>query len=292
MTAKKQAPKEETKQQSTPKKRNEKPDNYEHAAKSNKPIEEKKPRALFGLTPIVTFIAVIFIYFASQIIALYIAAAIGVLQGRSGAELVDWFSESLYAKSLILACIVAVVTGFVVLLLRITRTSWQKIGFTKPKLRHLGEALLGYGWYFLIFLAVTFVVSNFAPQVDLDQQQQLGFDRMATGLALWVIGFSLVILPAFYEELLMRGVLFTGLRSKISFIPTLLIISLLFAAAHLEWLGDNPLNWAAAIDTFALSVILVYLREKSQSLWPAIFLHGIKNLIAFSIVFVFKVAGI
>jgi len=100
---------------------------------------------------------------------------------------------------------------------------------------------------------------------------------------------ALVILAPIYEEILFRGVLFTGLRKKLPLITTGIIVSVIFGAAHLEWGGDSPLNWAAAIDTAVFSMVLVYLRETSKSLWPAIFLHGLKNAIAFTLVFVLKV---
>ncbi len=249
-------------------------------------------KSVFTLSPLSSFIFVIFIYFAAQIFAVYVIAALGALQGKSRPEIVEWLSDSLYAKSLLIVTIVLIIAAATKALLTLTAKTWKDIGFTKIKSQHFGQALIGYGWYFLIFISVTLIARNFIPQLDLDQQQQLGFDRLATGASLWIIGFCLVILPAFYEEVLMRGVFFTGLRSKLSFYPTLIIISLVFGAAHLEWLGDNPLNWAAAIDTFALSIVLVYLRENSKSLWPAIFLHGLKNLVAFTIVFVFKLSGI
>ncbi|MDZ7785613.1 MAG: CPBP family intramembrane glutamic endopeptidase [Candidatus Saccharibacteria bacterium] len=251
----------------------------------------KKPRTpVFGLTPITSVLSVLFIYFAAQVVAINIYIAAKVVGGSSSRQAFEAFQDSLLAQSVLITLIVALVFLMVWGLLKITATSWRQIGLNKPRPGYFGQALIGYGWYFLLFLSVTFIVGLFVPQVDLDQPQQLGFDRMATGASLWIIGFCLVILPAFYEEVLMRGVLFTGLRKKLKLPMTMLIVSLVFAAAHLEWGGENPLNWAAAIDTFALSGVLVYLREQSKSLWPAIFLHGIKNLVAFTLVFVFKVA--
>lgn len=254
--------------------------------------DNKKNLKLFSLSPITSLLSVIFIYFASQVIALNVLAAAFVMGGKTSQQVVDLLRSDLLVQAGSLLLIAIIVTLLVKLFLKLTGTTWKHIGLKKPKFAHLGQALIGYGWYFLFLIVVMAIVGQVIPGIDLNQEQQLGFDRGATGASLWIIGISLVLIPAFYEELLMRGVLFTGLRSKLPFWTTSLIIGALFGVAHLEWLGSGPLNWAAAIDTFMLSLVLVYLREHSKSLWPAIFLHALKNLVAFSLVFVFKVAGV
>jgi membrane protease YdiL (CAAX protease family) len=49
------------------------------------------------------------------------------------------------------------------------------------------------------------------------------------------------------------------------------------------------LLYIAAIDTFTLSLILVYLREKTGGLWSSMGLHAIKNGIAFVSLFIVHV---
>lgn len=255
----------------------------------------KKPSLLpkiFTLSPFVALVSAIFIYFASTILAVSAITVIGKLQGKDSAGITANLNSSLVTQTILYFSIAVIATLLVSVLLQITGSSFRSIGFTKPKLKHVKEAFLGFGWYFLLQLAATLFVGLFVSRVDLDQAQALIFDKNTVGISLAFIAFSLVVVPAFYEELLMRGVLFTGLRSRLSFWYTLVIISSLFGAAHLEWLGDGPLNYAAAIDTFVFSAVLVYLRENSKSIWPAILLHGIKNSIAFLILFVFKRGGI
>jgi len=53
--------------------------------------------------------------------------------------------------------------------------------------------------------------------------------------------------------------------------------------------SGQPLLWVAGIDTFILSLVLIYLREKTDSLYASIGLHMLKNTIAFLGLFVFKV---
>lgn len=259
----------------------------------SKVMEEQlsKPKHKSKLTPTIAVVGVIGIFFVAQIIGINVMAIGGLMLGVSQDQLTSWLSDNIAIQSLALIVITVIGLGAVHLLLNWTHTSWQAIGLKKPVALDVGRAIIGYGWYLLLFLATMAIVGQFAPTIDVDQQQQLGFDRSTTGgLALLLIGISLVLLPAFYEEVLMRGVLFTGLRSKLPFIATAIIVSIIFAAAHLEWGSGVSLNWAAAIDTGILALVLVYLRETSKSLWPAIFLHGIKNLIAFTLVFVLKVS--
>ena len=87
---------------------------------------------------------------------------------------------------------------------------------------------------------------------------------------------------------MVRGFLFTGLTQKMNVVLAAIVTSIIFAAAHLQWGSGAPLLWAAAADTFTLSMVLVWLRHKTGSLWPGIGVHFIKNGIAFLALFVFK----
>lgn len=96
------------------------------------------------------------------------------------------------------------------------------------------------------------------------------------------------MLPPLVEELLMRGFLYKGLKNGLRRAWAVLITSALFAIAHLQFGSGSALLWAAAIDTFVLSLVLIYLVEKSRSLWPAIGVHAMKNGFAFLFLFVIK----
>jgi len=94
------------------------------------------------------------------------------------------------------------------------------------------------------------------------------------------------VLPPLVEETVFRGFVFAGLRNKLKFVWAALATSALFASAHLQIGNGQPLLWVAALDTFTLSLVLCYLREKTDSLWPGILLHALKNGIAFLSLFV------
>jgi len=127
------------------------------------------------------------------------------------------------------------------------------------------------------------------PSLNFEQEQEIGFSTAVSGLTLVPIFISLVVLPPVVEEILARGFLYTGLRTKLKPILATLITSVLFAVAHLQWGEGAPLLWVAAIDTFVLSMVLCYLRETTGRLAAPIMLHAIKNGIAFAALFIFKV---
>ena len=148
-------------------------------------------------------------------------------------------------------------------------------------------AVAGFVVYFGLFLLITSAVSStFHLNTD-NQQQDVGF-QLVTGRVDLVLAFvSLVLIPPIVEETLFRGVLFGGLRKKLPFIWATLITSVLFAIPHTLEAKDGGVLWTAGIDTLVLSFVLCYLREKTGSIWASIFLHGLKNCIAFLFLFVF-----
>jgi membrane protease YdiL (CAAX protease family) len=241
------------------------------------------------LHPLVAVLLAVLIYFLAQVIAVNVIAFYGVMSGVPSDRVEDWLSGSV--QTIFAIKFGETIAGILLLYacLRMLHLKWRAIGIVKPQFRDALMALIAFGWYILLHLGAVVVVGLLAPQVDFDQPQQLGFSTSATGTSLVAIFISLVILPPLYEELLMRGFLFSSLRSRLSFQAAMIVVSSLFALAHLEWGGSSPLLWAAAIDTFVLSVVLVYLRERTGSLWPAIGLHAIKNGVAFMLLFVFKV---
>jgi membrane protease YdiL (CAAX protease family) len=179
--------------------------------------------------------------------------------------------------------------GLIVWLLRIKRTAGWAIGWRRPRWEDAWYVLAGFGVYVLLFYVATFVVAALVPGFDPNQQQDVGFSTSTSGVMLLPIFVSLVVLTPITEELLMRGVLYSGLRVKLSIAWAMLITSMLFASAHLPGSKDGALLWIGALDTFLLSLVLVYMREKTGRLWASIGLHMLKNMVAFLTLFVFHV---
>lgn len=166
--------------------------------------------------------------------------------------------------------------------LRIRKARLQSLGLMRPRMNDIIYAVSGFAIYFVLVS----LGEKLIPWVDFKQQQELGFNTGVSGIGLAVVFFSLVILVPVVEEVVTRGFLYSGLRSKLRVLPAAIITCMLFGLAHLQPGTGNPLLWAAAVDTFLLSAVLVSLREMTNSLIAPIMLHMLKNGIAFTFLFV------
>jgi membrane protease YdiL (CAAX protease family) len=174
------------------------------------------------------------------------------------------------------------------LFMRWRKIHWRSPGFNRhPKWQDLGWSGLVLPIYFIALIIVSSIAGMFLG-VDINQEQEIGFNQVygSTGLILTFI--SLVVIPPIVEEILFRGFLFTGLRTKLKFWQATAITSVLFAIPHL-FASSHGLLWVAAIDTFILSLFLCYIRERTGNLWAPIALHAMKNGVAFAAIFIIGV---
>ncbi|PID99607.1 hypothetical protein CSA80_00285 [Candidatus Saccharibacteria bacterium] len=229
-----------------------------------------------------------FLFFASQLAAAFVVVFILTAFGQGSQQASDWVLKTVAERFLyVLTAGVLAVWG-VVWLLRHYGKAWRDIGILGMRFGDIWWILQGYGAYLVLFAVTFFAVHAFMPAINTEQQQQIGFETNIGGVDLALVFVSLVILPPLVEEIIFRGYLFTSLRRHITFVQGAIVTSILFGIAHLQFGSGEPLLWIAAIDTFMLSMVLCYVREKSGSLWPGIFIHAIKNSVAFSFLFVFK----
>lgn len=245
-----------------------------------------------GLTIFMTLVA----FFGAQLIALFLAVQFVALLSASRQVFIEIFNvswterfEEVVAQFVAIVMIEALVVGFIWAFLRLGKYTFKTIGWVKPKKEDVLYALSGFGLYFLVYVVVAVIAQAVYPNLNLEQEQQLGFEIVKTPLELSMVFIGLVILPPIVEELLMRGFLYKGLRTKLAFWPTAIIVSVLFAIAHLQIGNGAPLLWVAALDTFALSLVLVWLRERTGRLAAPMLLHGLKNTIAFTLLFIIGV---
>lgn len=80
---------------------------------------------------------------------------------------------------------------------------------------------------------------------------------------------SFCVLIPFAEELLFRGALFGGLRSRLGFWPAALGSAAVFAVLH-----ENPVFY---LPLMGLGVVLAWLRERTGSLTAPLLLHALNN---------------
>jgi membrane protease YdiL (CAAX protease family) len=166
-------------------------------------------------------------------------------------------------------------------ILKVSKISWQKIGVSRPTGRNILFAIPTFGVYLGLIAIIFTVINTFFPVIDLDQKQQLGFESAQAVGSLMLVFASLVLIPPIVEEIMVRGFLYGGLSSKLNKPLAAVIASGLFAVAHLQLGSGSSPVWVAAVDTFILSMVLIWLREKTGNIWAGVVVHMLKNSLAF-----------
>lgn len=234
--------------------------------------------------PLESIILTVGIFLFSNILA---GVIIGVVLAAQGIKDFASFTDSSTLTNFIYMFLFEIIIVAALLtFIRKRGASVATIGLRKPKIRDVLYALIGFGAYFLMYIGLYLLARRYAPWIDFEQEQELGFNTNVEGVSLALVFISLVVIAPIAEEITCRGFLYSGLRSRLAMIPAAIVTSVIFAAAHLQIGGDAPLLWVAAIDTFTLSMVMVYLREKTDSLASPIFVHMMKNGLAFFALFV------
>lgn len=227
----------------------------------------------------------IFLYLAAQIVIGLVASVVLQMLGVEVERISSVMTNSIFLNAALIVGAQLMIALGVVLFVRRRNRGLGSIGLDRFRVSYAGRAVAGYVAYFLLYLVVLSVLSRFIPALTTDQKQDFGFHNPSKIVELLAMGFALIVMPPLVEELLFRGFLYTSLRQKMPFIVSALITSVLFAIGHLQIGSGAPLLWAAALDTFILSLVLCHLRENSNSLWPGIIVHAIKNVIGFSVLY-------
>jgi membrane protease YdiL (CAAX protease family) len=240
---------------------------------SSEPTKPARQHLPWGPLAAITVTAIS--YIGAQFAA---ALALGLLFGVFGQQS-DIF-DTIFGQFTFVVVTDALILATLWLFVRRRHASFRLLGLMRrPHWGDVGSAILAYLAYFGILIVVMALARLFLP-IDVDQEQELGFENLVSTPQKLMALVSLVLLPPIVEEIVFRGFLYTGLRKRLPFVEATIITSLLFAAPHLLASSDGLL-WVAGIDTLLLSVILCHLREKTGALWAPMMVHGLKNGVAF-----------
>jgi len=231
----------------------------------------------------------IFIFFAAQLLAglwMYVFALIRFGNEKQASA---WLNDNTLGQFFSLSLSSFVVIGLVLWFIWWKNCKPSVIGLVKPKISHFLYGIVTAPVYYVFLLIVFAVAGAIFPSLNFDQKQEIGFDNVSGSFELLLIFIGLAIIVPIAEEILFRGLLYTSFKKALPIFWAALATSLIFAAGHLPEGGSAGPLYVAGIDTFLLSLFLIYLREKTGSLWSSIALHATKNSIAFLFVFVLKI---
>ena len=254
------------------------------AERSEQPLKDGA-QAKLPWGPFTAILYAAFLYVLAQVgVALVMSVVLWGL-GWHSSRIESWLTKDTFAQFLYITFAEALTIGGVVWFVRRRKVSLRLIGWNAFRFRYIAIALAGFGVYFIGYILTAAVTSALIPSLNLNQHQDIGFQHPNGSFAMLLTFVSLVILPPLAEETVFRGFVYSSIRRRFPFVLSALMTSVLFAIPHLQFGEGAPLLWVAALDTFVLSLVLCYVRERTDSLWPGIFIHALKNGIAFVALF-------
>jgi membrane protease YdiL (CAAX protease family) len=248
--------------------------------------------------PLVGVLVGIVALFGSQlVIDVLIVTIVAVVKHWTTQHAINWLTNAIGAEFVFVLLSEIAAVYAVYIYVSKYKDGLSRIGIKKPVLADPLYGIAGIPAYLILYFVLLRIVLLFAPHLNTSQKQQIGFTNASGFIDLLLTFFSVVILPPIAEEIIFRGLIFTSLKNKLPLIHktmpiwlAAIVTSCLFAAGHLTEGGSSGPLYIAAVDTFSLSIVLIYIRQKTDRLWGGMTLHAIKNLIAFIAVFVLHVS--
>lgn len=255
---------------------------------SERPTEATPPKR-YPWSPLAAIIIVLGSFAVLPFIASAILAIIPGILRWDELQSQDWLTHSTTGNFLYVLFSEMLTIGVLIWFIRQRGASFTRtVALKRPKMRDVGYAIGGILAYFTLFIAVFTLADTFLP-INTDQEQAIGFERGIHGIGLTLAFVSLVVLPPIAEEIIFRGFFYGTLRGHNVKMPmATFITSLLFGALHLFGATEGGLLWIALIDTFVLSLVLCYMREKTGSIWAGIGVHALKNGFVFLNLFILQ----
>lgn len=235
--------------------------------------DDKKGLKPFNLNPLQTvyiaFVSLVFPQFLSVLIYL-ILSSFGIISESAIESIGGYFIISALTESMSLWIIYLFLKNKGISVIDV----FGKIKSYSAVLAYVVGAFLLY----MISIGVVFlIIGKLIPSFNAEQNQENPFKEANGGLEIILSFIALVIITPIVEEIIFRGFLYRALKSTTPKIVAILASSAIFGLAHMQW--------NVAVDTFVLSIFLIWIYERTGSLVSSMLLHSIKNCLAFVIIF-------
>lgn len=146
-------------------------------------------------------------------------------------------------------------------------------------------------WHTYLIMIVVGVISLFGIQYFIsiidDLLISLGYNMAKTNITSWgtffLSVFVMAILPAIGEELIFRGIILNGLRTRFNDIASIFISAILFALMHQ--------NLQQLIYPFLLGSIMAWAVVRSGSLISSVIIHFTNNFLVVLLTFIQNMTG-
>lgn len=180
-----------------------------------------------------------------------------------------WIGHELYALALMgITIAITLLLGIYFIALRPKKLPWSDIGLRKFALKDWKSIFL-YSIILLVGTVMIVLITSFLGN-SIDNSKTDTFQQDVTTFTFLITFISAAIISPIYEEIFYRGFIYRWLRTRVGLILAILLSSTIFTAIHIPTYNAMPVNFFSGI-IFALTY------EKTNSIWPAVIVHGSTN---------------
>ncbi len=153
--------------------------------------------------------------------------------------------------------------------LQLIKLRWSTITFSTKRLVGIGLGLGALDWASTSTLCLAAVMIGF-PEGSSAGTEGIIFGTQST-VAISISMLTACILAPIFEEAIFRGLFYAWLRRSWPVIPAMVVTSIVFALAHMDF------GLVAILTRATIGVLSAYGYEKTRSILPGIIAHSLHN---------------
>lgn len=184
--------------------------------------------------------------------------------------LTDWFQNDLYSGTLVGFIMSIIFTvGLYFIAIRPKRLSWKEVGLQRPIKSYVWQTI---GWAIALIIAtiiLSYIIEWFFD-IGTDNSKTESLQTRLSILNFIIAFVSAAIISPIYEEIFYRGFLYRWFRTKYGLVTGMLVSSFIFMIVHIPTYNTLPY-------TFLSGIIFAWTYEKTNSIYPAMMIHGTFN---------------
>lgn len=147
---------------------------------------------------------------------------------------------------------------------------WRKVSLKELGFNRFNANQLALGCGLLVGVYMLVIINNLVMiSLGVTTQADVISELLGEINAPYLFAFTTVIVAPITEEMFFRGFLFKGLREKYGWVNALMFSSMIFAIFHGQL--------ATLLPTFLLGALFSYLYQRTDSVFPGMFLHFTVN---------------
>lgn len=181
----------------------------------------------------------------------------------------QWLGDELYSGTLTgLTIAIVLMLGVYFIGLRPKKLSWSEVGLRSFPAKDWWRILL---WTFLLIIGSTIVMiltSYIGNTFETSKTESI--QQNVTVFSVFIAFASAVIISPIYEEIFYRGFIYRWLRTRLGIGWAMFLSASLFTIVHIPTYNAMPANFLGGI-------IFAWAYERTNSVWPAVWVHGLTN---------------